>query len=175
MNPFRLLSPSATCLLQQAKQSLSKSEVGRNSVSLWLPSFSPLLSLRHILFNIMYTCVHTHACVCIYVLVCMYICVYIIRLVSLPSFIVFLGRLFKAVVTLVPFALYKDFSKSGLCQSYKPSPLWFSFWCWSFLTTCCFCLSNSQAFTSLGFGYFFTILVYFINSVKAANFIALWQ
>lgn len=66
----------------------------------------------------------------VYVHMCMYVQYIHVGLyykVCLPSFIAFLGRLFKAVVTLLPFALYKEFSKSGLCQSYKPLPLRFSF------------------------------------------------
>lgn len=116
--------------------------------------FSSLPYPHYFPSDIFYLSEYIHLNTHMYVYVHMYLYVQYMHVglyykVCLLSFITFLGRLFKAVVTLLPFALYKEFSKSGLCQSYKPLPLQFSFWCWSFLTTCCFWISNSQAFTSL--------------------------
>lgn len=142
---FFLIALPCSDLLTSTSQ-VEPFKVGRDSVSLWLLSlFIPITFPQpYSIYIHVYTRMYVYVCACI-----MYMCVYIIRFISLPSYIAFLGKHFKAVVTPVPFALYKDFSKSGLCQSYKPLPLWFSFWCWRFLTTCCFWISNSQTFTSL--------------------------
>lgn len=53
----------------------------------------------------------------------MYIHVCVYNKVFLPSFLSRETFIFKAVVILVPFALWRDFSKAEQCQSCKPLPL----------------------------------------------------